>query len=127
MNRIIFRPADGVFQLQPLLNNIEHAIRICRMLSNDARLKILCFLADGEKSVSQLKALTKLQQPNVSQQLARLRDDGLVGSRRDGKMMYYTLKHPGMRVVLECLACVAELGSEIPAYSGKWIMNTNEE
>ena len=52
---------------------------------------ILCHLNDGEKSVTELEELLSVRQAAVSQQLARLRMDGLVTFRRDGKTCYYSL------------------------------------
>lgn len=52
---------------------------------------ILCHLADGEKSVTQLEELLSARQAAVSQQLSRLRLQGLVAPRRDGKTIYYSL------------------------------------
>ena len=64
---------------------------LLKALSNETRLMILCFLAEGEKSVGELEYLMGLRQPNISQQLARLRFDGLVSARRDGRTIYYSL------------------------------------
>ncbi len=52
---------------------------------------ILCHLVTGEKSVTELENLLSSRQAAVSQQLARLRLEGLVNSRRDGKTIYYSL------------------------------------
>jgi DNA-binding transcriptional ArsR family regulator len=52
---------------------------------------ILCHLTTGEKSVSELEELLSARQAAVSQQLSRLRLEGLVTPRRDGKAIYYSL------------------------------------
>jgi DNA-binding transcriptional ArsR family regulator len=52
---------------------------------------ILCYLASGEKSVTELEDLLALRQPTVSQQLARLRLERLITARRDGKTIYYSI------------------------------------
>ena len=52
---------------------------------------ILCYLASGEKSVAQLEMLLSARQAAVSQQLSRLRLEGLVTPRREGKTIYYSL------------------------------------
>ncbi len=52
---------------------------------------ILCHLGSGEKSVGELEQLLDLRQAAVSQMLARLRDDGLVTTRREGKTIFYAL------------------------------------
>ena len=74
-----------------------------KALTNPSRLIILCLLAEGEKSVSELEALLRLRQPTLSQQLARLRAERLVETRRAGKMIYYRLASSEARQVIELL------------------------
>lgn len=74
-----------------LWDNAGDANVLLRSMANENRLMILCLLADGEKSVSEIETLTGARQPTVSQQLARLRADGIVESRRDGKAIHYSL------------------------------------
>ena len=72
----------------------EHAraaADLLKALSHETRLMILCLLVEGEKSVGELEQLMLLRQPSVSQQLARLRFDGVVNARRDGRTIYYSL------------------------------------
>lgn len=69
----------------------EEAASLMKALSHGGRLMILCHLAKGEKSVRELEDLLGVRQAAVSQQLARLRFEGLVDSRRDGKAIYYTV------------------------------------
>ena len=71
--------------------NAEQASSLLKALSNQDRLMILCNLADGEKSVGELEKRLSMRQPSLSQQLARLRADQLVSTRRDGKAIYYSL------------------------------------
>ena len=65
-----------------------------KALSHEGRLMILCHLSSGEKSVTELERLLESRQAAVSQQLARLRLEGLVSCRRDGKIIYYTIQDP---------------------------------
>ena len=74
-----------------LFENAARAADFLRTLSHENRLMILCILSQGERSVSELESLLSLRQPTVSQQLARLRSEGLVATRRDGKSVYYRL------------------------------------
>lgn len=67
------------------------AARFLKSLAHEGRLMILCHLAGGEKSVSELEVLLDLRQASVSQMLARLRQDGLVRARRSGKAIHYAL------------------------------------
>jgi DNA-binding transcriptional ArsR family regulator len=83
-----------------MAGNAKRASDFLKALAHESRLMILCFLAEGEKSVSELEALLNLRQPSVSQQLARLRADGLVSTRRDGKTIYYNLASAEARVVI---------------------------
>ncbi len=64
-----------------------------KAIANPHRLLILCSLAGArrELSVSELEAILQVRQPTLSQQLARLREDGLVATRRDGKSILYRL------------------------------------
>ena len=72
--------------------NAPEAAALLKALSHEGRLMILCHLAGGEKSVTELEALLGQRQAAVSQQLARLRLEGLVSTRRDGKAIYYAVQ-----------------------------------
>ena len=80
--------------IDELLANARGASEFLKAISHEARLVILCLLVEGEKSVSELEEMLCLRQPAVSQQLARLRADSLVDTRRDGKNIYYSLARP---------------------------------
>jgi ArsR family transcriptional regulator len=64
---------------------------------------ILCHLAGGERSVTELEQLLSQRQAAVSQQLARLRLEGLVETRREGKTIYYRLADTRTREMLDIL------------------------
>jgi ArsR family transcriptional regulator len=61
---------------------------------------ILCHLSSGEKSVTDLEERLGSRQAAVSQQLARLRSEGLVATRRDGKAIYYSIRDPKAGAVM---------------------------
>lgn len=67
------------------------ASALLKSLGHEGRLMILCHLARGERTVSELEGLLGARQAAVSQQLARLRLEGLVDSRRNGKAIHYRL------------------------------------
>jgi ArsR family transcriptional regulator len=67
------------------------AVSLLKSLSHEGRLQILCLLVDGEKSVTQLAEALGTNQVSVSQQLMRLRAEGLVATRREGKSVIYRL------------------------------------
>ena len=92
--------ADRSNELERMVGNAKRASGFLKALAHESRLMILCILAEGEKSVSELEDLLDLRQPTVSQQLARLRADGLVSTRRDGKAIYYNLASDEARVVI---------------------------
>jgi ArsR family transcriptional regulator len=81
----------------------EEAIAFLKALANENRLMVLCHLAQGERSVTELENLLGIRQPNLSQQLARLRADGLVATRRDAKSIYYSLASPEAVLMIQRL------------------------
>ena len=83
-----------------MADDARRAADFLKALAHQNRLMILCLLSEGEKSVSQLEQLLSLRQPTVSQQLARLRTDGLVETRRAGKTIFYRLASEEARVVV---------------------------
>jgi DNA-binding transcriptional ArsR family regulator len=87
-------------ELERMLDNAKRASDFLKALAHESRLLMLCILAEGEKSVSELEEILSLRQPTVSQQLARLRADGLVSTRREGKAVYYNLASDEARVVI---------------------------
>ena len=74
-----------------------------KALGHEGRLMILCHLATGEKSVSDLEGLLSARQAAVSQQLARLRHEGLVEARREGKSIFYRLTDERARKIVEAV------------------------
>ena len=87
-------------ELERVVDNAKRASNFLKALAHESRLIILCILAEGEKSVSELEHELDLRQPTVSQHLARLRADGLVSTRRDGKIIYYSLASDEARTII---------------------------
>ena len=84
----------------------EHAAAataFLKALGHDGRLMILCHLISGPKSVSELENLLVSRQAVVSQQLARLRLEGMVSARREGQAIYYSILDPKVRDILMLL------------------------
>lgn len=69
----------------------DQAAELLKALGNGQRLRILCLLVDGEKSVGELNQHLDLSQSALSQHLARLRDEGLVQTRRESQVIHYRL------------------------------------
>ena len=93
-------PAEGVVPLAEMAANARAASRFLKALSNHNRLLLLCLLSEGEKTVSELEAALGLRQPAISQQLARLRAEGLIAGRRDGKSVHYRLASEAARRIM---------------------------
>jgi DNA-binding transcriptional ArsR family regulator len=79
------------------------ASALLKAISHEGRLMILCALVTGEKSVTELEVLLHARQAAVSQQLARLRMEGLVLPRREGKAIYYSLADERPKRILEVI------------------------
>ncbi|HWL55847.1 MAG TPA: metalloregulator ArsR/SmtB family transcription factor [Paracoccus sp. (in: a-proteobacteria)] len=94
---------------------IEEAANIFKTLGHEGRLLILCHLAQGERSVGELEGMLDARQSAVSQQLARLRIEGLVTARRDGKTIYYSLRDPRIGELLMCYARIFGNSQDRPA------------
>ena len=88
-------------QLEVMAESAREASIFLKTLAHEARLMILCYLASGEKSVTELERLLSARHSAVSQQLTRLRLEGLVSPRRDGKTIYYSLSDDRAVKVLE--------------------------
>lgn len=93
-------------RLEALMRNARDASDLLKALSHESRLLVLCLLAEKERSVGELEQILALRQPTVSQQLARLRLDGLVDTRRDGKTVYYSIADDDVRRVIEVIYAI---------------------
>lgn len=87
--------------LAHLRTNADGAAVFLKALSHEGRLMILCALAQGEKSVTELEQMLSSRQAAVSQQLARLRQENLISARREGKQIFYSLTDDRARRVIE--------------------------
>ncbi|MCK0138623.1 metalloregulator ArsR/SmtB family transcription factor [Aliiroseovarius sp. F47248L] len=90
-------------ELDKMMTSACDASTLLKAISHEGRLMILCHLVTGEKSVTELEHLLHARQAAVSQQLARLRLEGLVTPRRDGKTIYYSLTDERPRRILEVI------------------------
>lgn len=77
--------------LDTMGGHAHDAADFLKAISHEGRLMILCYLVAGEKTVTELEDLLSARQAAVSQQLSRLRQEGLVAPRREGKAIYYRL------------------------------------
>jgi ArsR family transcriptional regulator len=95
---------DAMPDLLGLIGRADEAATLLKALGHDGRLTILCHLRTGPKSVTELENLLSARQAIVSQQLARLRLEGLVRARREGQAIFYSLLDPNVSELLELLA-----------------------
>jgi DNA-binding transcriptional ArsR family regulator len=86
--------------MQDIHDNAKLASSFLKSLANENRLVILCALAEGEKNVGQLEEILGVRQPTLSQQLARLRTDKMVTTRRESKQIYYSICNDDAELVL---------------------------
>lgn len=89
--------------IQELKANSAEAEDLLKALANSHRLMILCELKDGERSVSALERVVPLTQSALSQHLARLREGGIVSTRREAQTIYYTLADERVARLIETL------------------------
>src|SRR6056297_2075545 len=104
-------------EMDRMVENATNASNFLKAISHEGRLMILCHLVSGEKSVTELEDLLSARQAAVSQQLSRLRLEGLVVPRRDGKTIFYRLADNRPRRVLELvyeLFCAQDAGPARP-------------
>ena len=95
--------ADPLLNIEQLRANAGAAGQLLKTLANPDRLLLLCQLSQGERNVGELEALLGIVQPTLSQQLAVLRREGLVDTRRDGKQGYYRISSPQALAIINTL------------------------
>jgi ArsR family transcriptional regulator len=101
LNLPVFDKSLTDAELDRFVTNATRASNFLKTMSHEGRLMILCHLVSGEKSVTELETLLSARQAAVSQQLSRLRLEGLVLPRREGKAIYYRLADDRPKQILE--------------------------
>lgn len=81
----------------------EKAAALLKTLANPDRLVVLCRLAQSDACVGDLERELGIRQPTLSQQLAVLRQEGLVQTRKEGKHVFYRLASEDAAAVLQVL------------------------
>ena len=92
---------------------------LMRAFGNESRLMILCALADGEHSVGELNELVPVSQSALSQQLARLRREGLVTTRRESQVIHYSLADGPADKIIHALHEIFCASRNLPAEGNK--------
>ena len=105
--RMLMKPqrksTSQAIDVDALIGSSHEASSFLKALAHETRLLTLCMLTEGEKSVTEIEEILSLRQPAISQQLARLRADGLVEARREGKNIYYSLARSEVREIIGVL------------------------
>jgi DNA-binding transcriptional ArsR family regulator len=84
-------------------SNAAQASALLKSLAHSGRLLVLCALVTRDHSAGELETITGLGQSALSQHLARLRDEEIVITRREGQRIIYSLHKAEIRVVIEAL------------------------
>lgn len=85
------------------MKQAETVSAVLKQLAHPDRLKVLCALVDGEKSVNQLVDYCKASQSWVSQFLGKMKLAGLVESKKDGLFVYYKVADPGVVLIMKAV------------------------
>jgi len=81
---------------EKLADQCESVSGLIKAIAHPLRLKILCRLVDGECTVSAIEEYCGASQSSVSQYLGKMKLEGLLSARRDGKKIYYQIDHPDL-------------------------------
>lgn len=92
--------ADGIGELMARADTVAGFLK---GLANAHRLLILCALLERERSVGELIAATGIAQTSMSQHLARLKAEGIVGVRRQHRTLFYSVDHAAVRDIMAVL------------------------
>lgn len=105
----------------------QQIARVAQALASDARLQILEFVAQGERSVDSLAAMTGLSAANTSKHLQGLRQSGLVQARKEGLRVYYSLAGDDVVALISALRSVAEHRvAEVERLVRLWLAHRDE-
>jgi len=89
--------------LKAMRKNAGSAAAMMATLSHEARLRVLCDLVGGERTAGELVERSGLSQSALSQHLSKLRDGGLVATRREGVLIFYRISNPDAARILGVL------------------------
>ena len=97
-------PKDALSALtEDSVNATDQAARFLKSLAHRDRLKVVCVLLDNELSVAAIEAQVGASQSAISQHLGRLKDEGIVARRREGRKILYSIADPTARSLIEVL------------------------
>jgi len=95
-----------------MMPEAEEATRLMKALAHPERLMICCQLREGELSVGEIETTLSIPQPRLSRELGKLREHGILGTRRESKSIVYHLKDDRIRAIIDtlCHVMMAEKG-----------------
>lgn len=94
---------ESIADPSAMMAQAKVASDLMKSLSNETRLMILCLLSSQEMTVSEMESRLHIQQAPLSQQLARLRAERLVKTRRDGRKIHYSIADSNVSAVVKTL------------------------
>ena len=100
--------------LEKLRDRAEEISALLKVLSHPNRLLIACELMEGERSVSEIEQNTGVLQPGLSRELGRLREQGLVTTTRESKVVFYRLADERLSNLVSALCVTCADGECIP-------------
>ena len=89
-----------------IIKKCEQVSQTLKSLSHPVRLKVMCHLIEGERSVSELTDFCEITQSAMSQFLNRMKSEGIVMSRREGTNVYYKM---GDQNLIKLLRAIKEI------------------
>ena len=95
--------AEPAIDADAMRENADSAAQLLKMLAHGQRLRVLCLLVDGELSVGQINQKVDLSQSALSQHLAKLREEGLVDTRRESQTIFYRLSSGPAKLIISSL------------------------
>lgn len=101
VNANIIAPDDRA--ARALQDRADHVAERLALVANAKRLLILCELAKGERSVGMLQQAVGLGQSALSQHLAKLREAGMVDTRRQGQTIFYRITDSDLTLLMTTL------------------------
>lgn len=87
----------------PEAEKLQHAADVLKTVAHPTRLKIIGLLEAGERSVTEIRNCLGAPQPYVSQHLSIMKTKGILGSRRNGTQIYYSIANLNVVKIIHCV------------------------
>ncbi len=112
------------------VEHLERAADILRTVAHPARLRIIAFLEEGEKAVTEICKHLQAPQPSISQHLNLMKAKGILSSRRNGTQIFYSIANRNVIGIIHCVArhgegsmpegrgCLSGMGDETDRLKG---------